>query len=335
MDPTDITRVRGLEHIARGWAVFLLATDGPEGKIPPKNCARCDVRTGERHDREMCDCLLCHGFYAATKDTARFERMLAALPSGYLAVRTGTASRLLVLDVETAGLEVLDQWEAVTAGQAGSLARTLVATSVSGGRHLFYSLPERMVVRSGRVLPDVDVKAEGGLVGAVGSRSGKRVWLDESVPVAPCPPELLAWLSTTRRSGSGGGGGGERPDGYDYDRFLRDGCPGGHRNYFMNDLLFRARKRGAQLDEMRRLAYEHWLRVEQPPSATYEMLWTDVEYQVERLAHNVDVGEDLSGAVNLLRRWQEARDTHATDDTSTYRLGRATIVRQSRSRRGW
>lgn len=298
--------------MARGWPVFLLATDGPEGKIPPKNCALCDPRTGERHDREVCTCLLCHAFYAATTDPARFDLMLAALPDGYLAIRTGSRARLLVVDVEKKAIdeaggldEFYEAWESTTGIPLG---QTLTASSVAGGVHLYYSLPPDVEVTSGRVLPNVDVKAEGGLVGAVGSRSGRRHWLNESVPVAPCPPELLTWLSTTRRRGTAGSGGGSgpagAPEGYDYERFLRDGCPGGHRDYFFNDLLFRARVRGADLAELTELAHTHWQRCAQPPATQWFMPWEHVEYKVERVFHEVQptaLPEGQSRWVSLLR----------------------------------
>lgn len=67
--------------------------------VTAANCGRCrEDRDG--HDRESCACLLCHGFYAATDDLDRLAAMLRRLPNGFLAVRTGRASNLLVLDVE-------------------------------------------------------------------------------------------------------------------------------------------------------------------------------------------------------------------------------------------
>jgi putative DNA primase/helicase len=285
-----------LEYVERGWAVFLLATDGEGGKVPPRNCSECDWRREPRpprHDPGNCGHLLCHGFHAATLDPARFTQMLEALPTGHLAIRTGRASRLLVVDAEAharpgepTGLEVLDEWEAWTAGKAGSLPYTLRARSVSGGQHWYYRLPDGTpLIRSGRVVEGVDVKAENGYVGSVAG-DGRREWLNPGVEVATAPAELLEWLSSGRRIGVGGHGGGAAAPGYDFDAFLRDGCPDGHRDYFINDLIFRLRKRGnppLTLEELTRRVEEAWLRVAQPPEARYEMPWEDVEYKIERV----------------------------------------------------
>ncbi len=357
-DLADSTYTAGLDLIARGWAVFLLAEDSPRGKIPPKNCERCDVRTGERHDRETCPCLLCHGFYAATLLPDRWELMVQALPHGYLAVRTGRASRLMVIDAEAhgdgdgpTGIEVIESWEEWTGGRAGSLPRTLAAHSVSGGLHLYYRIPGNDVVHGrSRVLPAVDVKAEGGYVGAVGSRAGKRRWQDPSVPVQVLPPEALRWLQERRgahaggRAGGRGGGGGfgSRPDGYDFARFSTDGCPLGFRDYFINDVIFRLRRAGTRRAVAETTLIDHWSRLAQPDggeSTDDWFPWEWVEYKLDRVWNEVDPGTEESRARELLRRWTRPADEVKMSDGGdteprVVRMGRATIVRRER-RRGW
>lgn len=336
----ETTLREGRAHQARGWPVFLLATDGPEGKIPPRNCERCDPRTGERHDRETCECLLCHGFYAATLDPVRFGEMVERLPRGYLAIRTGSRARVMVLDVEAAavaeaeadGLTILQVLSQITGVE---LPETLTATSVSGGLHLFYSLDEGQVITSGRVLPNVDVKAEGGLVGAVGSRSGKRRWLDSTVSVAPLPRAMVDWLVRNGRRGSGGGGGGTRQEGYDFREFESRGCPGGHRDDFFNDLLFRERKKGATAEQLWVIARHHWEQCGQPdrePWADYYMPWEHVAYKVQRVVHEVEP-EPLSDTQEL---WVASvigvdnSEVHVTGNgTRTRRVGRATVIARS------
>ena len=56
----------GTEYIARGWPVFVLG----RSKRPVANCRTCRA---PGHDRTRCDCLTCHGFYAATLDPARLR----------------------------------------------------------------------------------------------------------------------------------------------------------------------------------------------------------------------------------------------------------------------
>lgn len=292
-------RDAGHACIERGWAVMLLAVDGRGGKLPPANCAACDWRRGaQRHDREACGHLLCHGFYAATRDHERWEAMNDALPGGRLAIRTGRASRLVVLDAEASakpgepsGLEVLDALETWTGGIV--LPTTLQARSVSGGMHVYLELPPDVTVPTAiRALPSLDIKAEGGYVGAPDGEPGGREWVDADVPVAPIGDDLLEALGRRRAkfrsSGAGGGPSGPAPSGYDYELFARDGCPGGFRDYFANDLAFRLRKDGVSPERMLVAAREHWERMAQPPDAEWFMPWEDVEYKIERVVAEVD-----------------------------------------------
>lgn len=335
VDPAvENTRTWGYSHIARGWAVFLLATDGPEGKIPLRNCPRCAPRTGTCREKENCECLTCHGFYAATTEQTRLDRMLAVAPHGHLALRTGRASRLLVLDAEAhtdageelSGLEALDRVAEFTGGL--ELPETLTAVTAHGGRHLYYHLPPDapLIQSRNRVLPGVDVKCEGGLVVAVGSRSGRRVWLRDDVPVRTPSRKLLEWLAATRTRGGGGGyGGGGRSPGYDFHHFLREGCPGGHRDAFFNELLFRRRKAGWDVTHAAAEAYEHWSRCAQPPAARTRCEWWHIEYKIERVWHEVAPDVDVAGAAERLSRWLGPRDPDAP-----HSVGRATVVRRGR-----
>jgi hypothetical protein len=138
-------------------AVLLLAVDNAGGKVPPGNCRRCDKEHYDGHDKEACPCLLCHSFYSATKDLERLWYMCQAAPNGYLAVRTGQASGIAVIDAEspthggrvpaefeTYGVGAVERWELITGWE---LPQTLAARSVTGGLHLFYRLPPDTIVR--------------------------------------------------------------------------------------------------------------------------------------------------------------------------------------------
>lgn len=304
--------------------------------------------------------------------------MLERAPDGYLAIRTGQASRLLVIDAEAStapqtdvtGLDVLDQWESWTAGQAGSLATTRAARSVSGGLHLYYQLPaqrpaqfpaQTRISSRNRILPCVDIKADGGLVGAVGSRNERRFWVDEDVPVASVPAELLTWLDgDAQRSRFGSRGRGVRfkaedgfegvrervgnfASGYDFKRFEREGCPDGHRDSFFNDLLFRYRKSGVSLEEATVQAYEHWLRVAQPPLARNRCEWHHIQYKISRVWNEVHPSDDLIRASHLARQWRgdrfhsESESQACSSDNSIYsdnstRLGSLGTVQRPLSR---
>lgn len=198
-------------YVSLGWQVFVLAADSSGGKVPSANCARCNPKSSayEPHDMATCPCLLCHGFYAATTDLDRIGDMLRTLPTGFLAVRTGRASGVFVLDVESkdrgdlpTGLDIVDDWENLN---GWPLPPTLTARSVSGGLHLYFRLPAEVTV-CGTVVERnaVEVKGEGGYVGAP-CGDDRRAWLDTSVPVAVAPGALIR-LVTSPRSSRGGSG---------------------------------------------------------------------------------------------------------------------------------
>jgi hypothetical protein len=196
----------------RGWSVLLLALDQAGKKVPPHNCERCDPERGyDGHDRESCECLVCHGFYAATRNLERLKWMLKAVPNGYLAVRTGAASGIVVVDAEAPGshghvpedgevfgTDAIERWEPMIGWE---LPRTLMSRTVAGGLHLFYALPAVAVVKSGALkVPGVEIKGEGGYVG-VPCGQPDRTWVDPQVSLATAPAELLDARSTRSNGG--------------------------------------------------------------------------------------------------------------------------------------
>jgi hypothetical protein len=305
----DTIRSFARAYMSRGWHCMLLAVDGSGGKIPPHNCPECDWNTPGfiRHLPDKCGHLLCHGFYAATTDADRFDRMLTALPSGELAIRTGQVSRLLVIDAEStakpgepSGLEVLDSWS-WAAQTTWNLPETRKARSVSGGLHLYYRLPPGVEIKSGRILPGVDVKSEYGYVGAVSG--GTRTWLADQVPVAELPKEVVTWLMSQKRLAVAGSGGqtGVVPEGYDFSKFAASGCPGGYRDFFFNDLAFRLRMGGHDRESYDREIFAAWTIAAQPPAADYDMPWEHVAYKADRVWATLQPSPEVISAVQ--RRW--------------------------------
>lgn len=347
-------------YIGRGWPVFVLG----HRKTPIKNCERCDTqREGHvPHDMETCPCLTCHGFYAATLDIERVRAMLAVRPDGMLALRTGGVSRLLVIDAEATaderagdgltGLDVLDAWEQWTGLESG-LPVTLRQRTGSGGLHLVYRLPAGVEVHSqNRVLPQVDVKANGGYV-AVPDGVSDRYWLVDDIPltfgggdqlVADAPADLMDWLSTRLDRGWRGGRGGTSGRGggtgvlsrEEYERALRDGAWSGVREPFLATLSFELHRRGLPPHEVERTLREHWERCEQPPSN--ELPWSAVEYKIRRDRVTVRPQERINAAY---RDWIESR-TRVRDESGCgvgdgggngggyVKVGRVTMPRRSR-----
>lgn len=279
-----------MTYVHRGWKVFVLGA----GKTPVPNCRAC-AEAGPGHDPESCTCLTCHGFYAATLDPSRIEMMLLLHPTGHLAVRTGAASGIIVLDAEggsdspdlPSGVQTLDEWEL---WHSWSLPQTLIAQTPSGGIHLYIMYAEGVKSRN-RVMPGVDVKADGGYV-LLPCGGEDRIWLNE-LPLAAPSTHLLEWLRTAKGGNRGGSGPGGLTAGYDYAEFAKNGVPGGHRDEFFNDMCFRLRKAGATRTEAEAELRKHWERAAQPPDARYHMPWEHVLYKVTRVWRTVEEDPEL------------------------------------------
>ena len=147
-----------LQAAGHGWPVFVLG----RSKRPVANCEPCRQAEGTGHDPASCGHLTCHGFYAATTDPARVAAIVAAVPRGQLAVRTGAVSGLVVVDVDPAhgGDSSLSDLMA-----AGLVPRTLHVHTGSGGLHLYYRHPGQHI--PSRPMPNragIDIKADGGYV---------------------------------------------------------------------------------------------------------------------------------------------------------------------------
>lgn len=182
-----------LRYAANGWPVFLLGrTKRPVALCPPCEAAR---KAKTPHDPQACGCLTCHGFYAASTDRHRIAAMLAAVPRGLLAIRTGAASGLVVIDV--------DPRHDGAATLRGLIARGLTpptryVRTGSGGLHLYYCHPGHPVpCDEGRRLgPGIDVKADGGYVVAPPSRhqdTGRPyAWADDGAQIRDMAPALVA-----------------------------------------------------------------------------------------------------------------------------------------------
>jgi len=189
-----------LAYAARGWHVFVLSAS----KKPLRNCDACSRDHLDAESREACECLTCHGFYAATTDQDRLEEMLHRHPDGCLAIRTGSASGLAVVDVDFRefgpnGMPAPGDaaWQTLSDLDAEELLPgTLMAETGSGGLHLFYAHPGGYVMSgANKYGPGIDSKADGGYVVAAPSvsRSGRYRWTPDGRsdhPLTPLHPRL-------------------------------------------------------------------------------------------------------------------------------------------------
>lgn len=167
-----------------GLPVFLLGRT----KRPVANCPGCPKASERRrsHDPQACPCLTCHGFYAATTDPDRIAAMVAAIPRGLLAIRTGTASGIVVVDIDPRnGGKVLPDL----------MPPTRCVGTGDGGWHLYYRHPGGTLAAELHGHPGIDIKADGGYVVAPPSihpDTGRPYrWVGDRA-VVEMPPPLLA-----------------------------------------------------------------------------------------------------------------------------------------------
>lgn len=182
-----------LRYAAHGWPVFMLG----HSKRPVANCPDCPkAEQDPTHDRDACPCLTCHGFYAATTDPNRVTAIVAAVPRGQLALRTGAASGVVVVDVDPAHDGAATLARLIAAGLTPPTARVHTG---SGGLHLYYRHPGHPVPCSqgkpGQGLgPGIDVKADGGYVvlpPSVHPRTGRPYRWIPGHAIQEMPPALL------------------------------------------------------------------------------------------------------------------------------------------------
>jgi hypothetical protein len=170
---------------AEGYPVFFLGRT----KRPVANCPDCPkAETDPNHNPEACGCLTCHGFYAATRDPARIAAMRATVPGGMLAIRTGQAADLAVVDIDPRnGGTVLPDL----------MPPTRCVRTGSGGWHLYYRHPGGILARNldKHGHPGIDLKADGGYVVAppsVHHGTGQPYRRVGDRPVTEMPPPLIA-----------------------------------------------------------------------------------------------------------------------------------------------
>lgn len=198
------TLSHALDYAARDWRVFVLSPS----KQPVRNCQPCRGEHSTPADMEGCECLTCHGFYAATTDPARITAMVDRHPRGMLAIRTGAPSGLAVVDVDfrrfVDGMPAGDDpaWLTMSGlDRERRLPGTLMQTTGSGGLHFLYAHPGNGYLMSGggKYGPGIDSKADGGYIVAAPSvsKSGPYAWTGDGRfdhPLTPLPEGLAAMI---------------------------------------------------------------------------------------------------------------------------------------------
>ncbi len=149
-----------LGYAGRGWPVFPL-----RGKRP----------------------LTPSGFKDACADPVTIVGWWAQWPAANIGLPTGSASGLVVIDVDPRNGGDLAEWQPAADS-------TLSARTGGGGYHLFYAAPLPPAKYRARLGDGVDVKADGGYVvvpPSIHPDSGEQYRWRNELPPAPLPNELL------------------------------------------------------------------------------------------------------------------------------------------------
>ncbi len=185
-----------LEYAALGWPVFPVHGYADGACTCPQGAA-CDE--AGKHPRLM------RWREKATTDPDKIRSWWKRWPSSNIAIATGSAAGIWVLDLDgEAGELALDD----LCDEHGPIdVETRESFTGGGGRHLFWSWPEAGAVRSRvRVRPGVDVRGNGGYVVAAPSmhRSGVAYrWKIEGDPL-PAPGWLLELVQGDKSGAKGG-----------------------------------------------------------------------------------------------------------------------------------
>lgn len=176
-----------LDYAARGWAVFPCHSIHGAGC----SCHRVDCSSPGKHPR------IGGGLTAASTDPEAIRRWWRQWPSANVAIRTGAASGLVVVDIDPdhGGARTLDE----LVRRHGEIPDGPIVRTGSGGTHLFFEHPGEKVRNSAGVLgPGIDVRGDGGYVIAPPSRhiSGATYQWEAS---GSDPPALPGWILDTAR----------------------------------------------------------------------------------------------------------------------------------------
>lgn len=206
MAPNEVLQA-ALDYAARGWAV-----------VP--------IRRGSKVP------LTSHGVHDATRESGKIRAWFDRWPSANVAMALGSASRLAVLDTDSAEAEARLQ---ELAASHGHLPDTL--TSRTGrGRHRFFRVPIGTAIRTRTLAPGLELLGDGHLATLPPSvhESGKLYQWEVECGPAPLPPWLAA-LGKKPENKAGASGEGEP-------------IPEGQRNSTLTSLAGSVRRRGMSVE---------------------------------------------------------------------------------------
>ena len=194
-----------LAYAKLGWPVIPIygLKTSPDGQFICTCSKGADCESPGKHP------ITSNGLKAASSDPDIVHSWFDWRPTANLAIATGGASGLVVLDVDPrhGGDKSLEELQ----HRHGRLPDTITAKTGGGGWHFFFQHPEGLVRNStGRLGPGLDVKGDGGYVVAPPSQhasGGRYDWAEGDEPntqVLVPPPTWLLELLVAKPPPTGG-----------------------------------------------------------------------------------------------------------------------------------
>lgn len=189
-----------LAYAARGWPVF-----------------PCDPEPDK--DKGSKKPLIKNGFLRATTDERQIRDWWGRWPDALIGLPTGPGLGAFVVDLDPRDADCDELWRRLTKHTGAPLGAPIVASTQSGGWHLYYAWPElaadeKLGNRAG-LIANVDVRGEGGYVIAPPSvmRNGRAYkWRDgDQHGLQQAPQELLDCILRRGRFAERGAGSARRP----------------------------------------------------------------------------------------------------------------------------
>ena len=333
-DGTDTLTV-ALNYVRNGWSLL------PIWWVEEGKCACADGLRCKSPGKHPIGHMAPSGFNSASKDPDTIRQWVTASPNMNLAIATGAASNIVVLDLdlrEVEGEDVDGEFElrAWLAARGVDLPDTLTSSTGGGGKHVILSLPATSGVRpviSSRAnwLPGVDIRGDGGYIVAPPSQhiSGEFYRWDSSRGVSAITQELLTALSTKQRTSALTG----KPmpslgdgDSIDVQKLMREGLRMGGRDDGFVRLVGVLRARGDSLETAQAIITEVWKNTDQKES-DYFPLATAME-KVQRGYARWDAPEEIGEVEMLWAQRAAARATRrhaALGDTLSSGLGNSPL----------
>jgi hypothetical protein len=267
-----------LFYASKGWSVL------PIWWIDNGNCA-CGDTSCRAAGKHPIGYMVPDGLKSASRNTDIIRAWIDAAPRMNIAIATGNASNLVVLDLDYRenGDDIIDgEYELHTwlASRGIDLPSTLIQRTGGGGSHIMLDWPMpvsglRVVIPS-RVnwLPGVDIRADGGYIVAAPSQhvSGKFYQWQNGAALAMISNDLISVLANERRQSSSSGRELEPlAQSLDVQKLIAEGFRLGGRDDGFVRLVGILRARGDSIDTARTIIKAVWDKTDQNESDYYPL----------------------------------------------------------------